>query len=57
MFDGKLIITGQDATMTTKTSSIAEGWQPEANDLQLVRTEEERDALNANGLMRLLSTS
>jgi putative salt-induced outer membrane protein YdiY len=43
--EGQLVITGQDAIMTTKTTSIAESWLPEANDPQLVRSEQQRDAL------------
>lgn len=43
--DGQLVITGQDATMTTKTVSIAESWQPEDSDPQQVRSKQERDAL------------
>lgn len=43
--NGQLVISGRDATMTTKTTAIAESWQSEATDPQLVRSEQEREAL------------
>lgn len=43
--DGQLVVTGQDATMTTKTVSIAESWMPQEPDPQQVRSEQEREAL------------
>lgn len=43
--NGTLVITGQDATMTTTTAAIAESWVVAESDPQLVRAEEQRDAL------------
>jgi len=42
---GQLVIKGADATMTTNTKAIVEGWSTTDNDPQLVRIETERDAL------------
>ncbi len=43
--EGKLLIEGVDATMTTNTASVVESWSPADNDPQLVRAEEEKEAL------------
>jgi len=43
--EGELVITGQDATMTTKTVAVVESWSPQQDDPQIVRAEKERDAL------------
>ena len=43
--EGDLVITGQDATMTTKITAIVESWSPQDSDPQIVKAEKERDAL------------
>ena len=43
--EGTLVITGKDATMTTTIAAIAESWQLSESDPQLVRAEQQRDAL------------
>jgi putative salt-induced outer membrane protein YdiY len=43
--NGELVITGEDATMTTNTVAIEESWLPDHNDPQIVRAEKQRDAL------------
>jgi putative salt-induced outer membrane protein YdiY len=42
---GQLVIKGIDATMTTNTAAVVEGWSTTDSDPQLVRVETERDAL------------
>jgi putative salt-induced outer membrane protein YdiY len=42
---GQLVITGEDATMTTKTTAVAESWSPQATDPLLVREQKKQDAL------------